>query len=417
MLPPSPSTILDHKDAGDDVIARFRYQFCNVAINALRLVSDPEWAKSVICENFEDLILERHDGRFVGIQVKTRARQLPTFKLTDSAVEKSLVRFVQLKKKFPDQFVEFQFVTNHEMWVEKDDERNLPWLISATQETPSIKHLRKNNPKKIAIERLCCASNSSTEDVIGTLIVSKCTSRREDVKTIVLSVQHALLECDQCSELQHKTVLQITEDIIHEASLASTRGNRTWVPRLYAADANFSDLFSDVALLGKKIDRLRIQQLIADRLMPTDEPLTIEGLVNSSDLPKGLSRMFQKMAAGGVETSRINHTQDLVRSFESLKIKWTLKYGRDKAHEMINDLLARTLTECVEAEVAASRDGKIYGSNQFAILKEKLDNRYVRERDTLHGCKSDHLLGAAGVLTEDCKVWWSEPFVLMDEGS
>ena len=84
-----------------------------VAINALRLLVNPDFAESIICENFEDLIIEKNDGEFVAVQVKTRARHRPQFKLTDEDVEKSLVRFMKLGVQFPGKFTAFQFVTNH----------------------------------------------------------------------------------------------------------------------------------------------------------------------------------------------------------------------------------------------------------------------------------------------------------------
>ncbi|WP_426289694.1 hypothetical protein ACN9MC_31030 [Ensifer adhaerens] len=63
ILPPAcPSVLLDLEDPGDDVIARFRYQFSHVAIQALKMVIEPKWAKAIICENFEDFIIERHSG-------------------------------------------------------------------------------------------------------------------------------------------------------------------------------------------------------------------------------------------------------------------------------------------------------------------------------------------------------------------
>ena len=77
---PSPTNVLDGNDPGDKVIARFRYQFCVATINAIRLVSQPSSAKSIVCENFEDLIIELHDGTVVAVQVKTKARDLGKIK-------------------------------------------------------------------------------------------------------------------------------------------------------------------------------------------------------------------------------------------------------------------------------------------------------------------------------------------------
>ncbi|WP_195909533.1 dsDNA nuclease domain-containing protein [Rhizobium tubonense] len=417
MLNACPSVLLDLEDPGDDVIARFRYQFSHVAIQALKMVVDPQWAKAIICENFEDFIVERHTGTFSAIQVKSRERHLSPFKLNELAVEKAIVRFVRLDLRFPGIFDEFVFVTNHEMWIEKENESNLVWLLDEIERQPTIKRLRATNPKKIAIDRLCKASGADADSVIATLSRTRCNPQKQDIKTIDRAVEHAIVECEQCSDLQHRTVLRLVDDLVAAAFHASSKGRNTFVPSLYAADVDYASVFQKAALQGKMLGREMVQAIIADRLKPVDEPLAITDLLEHSDLPVGLSRMVQKMAAGGVQLARINHVQDLVRSFEALKVRWATRYGGDKAKEMVNDLLARTLTECVEAhvEAEAAASGMSYGSSQFSLMKAKLEARYTREQATLYGCKPDHLIGAAGLLTEYCKVWWSSPFELLAE--
>lgn len=412
-----PSVLLDIEDPGDDVIARFRYQFSHVAIQALKMIVDPTWAKAIICENFEDFIIERHEGTFTAVQVKSRERHLSPFKLNEPAVEKAIVRFVRLDLRFPGIFDEFVFVTNHEMWVEKENDANLVWLLDEIERHPTIKRLRATNPKKIAIDRLCNASGAGPDSVIATLSRTRCNPQRQDIKTIDRAVEHAVVECEQCSDLQHRTVLKLVDDLVAAAFHASSKGRNTFVPALYAADVDYAAVFEEAALQGKTLKREMVQAIISDRLKPVDEPLAINDLLEHSDLPVGLSRMVQKMAAGGVQLARINHVQDLVRSFEALKVRWATRYGGDKAKEMVNDLLARTLTECIEAhvEAEAAAAGVSYGSSQFSLMKAKLEARYIREQATLYGCKTDHLIGAAGLLTEYCRLWWSSPFELLPE--
>jgi len=412
-----PSVLLDIEDPGDDVIARFRYQFSQVAIQALKMVIDPQWAKTIICENFEDFIIERHAGTFSAIQVKSRERHLSPFKLNEAAVEKAIVRFVRLDVRFPKMFDEFVFITNHEMWVEKESESNLLWLLGEIERQPTVKRLRSTNPKKIAIDRLCYASGADPDRVIATLLRTRCNPQKQDIKTIDRAVEHAVVECEQCADLQHRTVLMLVDDLVAAAFHASSKGRNTFVPSLYVADVDYASVLQEAALQGKTLSREVVQAIIAERLKPADEPLAITDLLEHSDLPVGLSRMAQKMAAGGVQLARINHVQDLVRSFEALKVRWATRYGGDKAKEIVNDLLARTLTECIEAhvEAEAAAAGASYGSSQFSLMKRNLEARYAREQATLYGCKPDHLIGAAGLLTEYCRLWWSPRFELLPE--
>ena len=410
----SPATVLDSEDPGDDTITRFKYQFCIVAINALRMVVNPDFATSIICENFEDLIVEKCDGTFDALQVKTRARHLPKFKLTDEAVEKSLIRFTKLDAQFPSKFTTFKFVTNHELWTEKKNGSNLEWVLAEIKKAPKIKGLRKTNPKRAVVERIAEAANTSSENIIETLRRTECVSRREDVTTIERAVSDAITQCPQCADLPYQTVLKLADDLVAAAFQASSKGRKTLVAKLYAVDANYEEVFAEASLEGKKINLPMVEEIIEDRLHPDEELVDIAGLVGLDGLPNGLTKMVQKMAKGGVETIRIQHMTDLVRSLEALEIRWVTRHGAEKARAMVNDLLARTLTECVEAQVEASQIGHPYGSRQYAAIKDRLETKHAREKETLNGCKIEHLMGAAGVLTEECKVWWSEKFELME---
>jgi hypothetical protein len=411
---PNPANVLDTGDPGDDTIARFKYQFCMVAINALRMIEDPDFAESIICENFEDLIIEKKDGKFVAVQVKTRARHRPQFKLTDEDVEKSLVRFMKLDVQFPGKFTEFQFVTNHELWTDKENGSNLDWFLKEIAANPKTKGLRKINPKRAAVDRLAEASVTSSEHVISVLLRTKCVSRREDVGTIERAVSDAITQCAQCADMPYQAVLKLADDLIAAAFQASSKGRNTLVAQLYAIDAKFEEVFAEASLVGKKIDRLMVKRIIEDRIKPEEELIEIAGMVNLDDLPNGLTRMVQKMAKGGVETIRIQHMTDLVRSLEALQVRWATKHGGERAKSMISDLLARTQTECVEAQVEVLQAGTPYGAKQYSAIKKRLETKHSLERGTLHGCKVEHMMGAAGVLTEECKVWWSEKFDLME---
>ena len=46
----------------------------------------------------------------------------------------------------------------------------------------------------------------------------------------------------------------------------------------------------------------------------------------------------------------------------------------------------------------------------FGVLAERLMARARDDRDQLHGCRPEHLIGAAGLLTQQCKTWWSPHF-------
>ncbi|MGY3584986.1 hypothetical protein ACVIGB_005954 [Bradyrhizobium sp. USDA 4341] len=109
----APDTVLDKTDPGADIARRFFYQHCYAAINAIRLITDPQDVAEVICENHEDILVKRPEGSFVAMQIKTRALILPPFKSSDAQVKSALVRFCTLDKTFPNAFDTFDFGITH----------------------------------------------------------------------------------------------------------------------------------------------------------------------------------------------------------------------------------------------------------------------------------------------------------------
>tara|TARA_R110001606_G_scaffold71247_9_gene163301 strand:+ start:30313 stop:30480 length:168 start_codon:yes stop_codon:yes gene_type:complete len=45
-------------------------------------------------------------------------------------------------------------------------------------------------------------------------------------------------------------------------------------------------------------------------------------------------------------------------------------------------------------------------------LRERLSERVTSQSQPLFGATEEHLVGAAGILTEECSVWWSNKFEL-----
>ena len=43
-------------------------------------------------------------------------------------------------------------------------------------------------------------------------------------------------------------------------------------------------------------------------------------------------------------------------------------------------------------------------------IRRRLKKCFEDEKDNLFGIRYEHLSGFVGLLTEECKVWWSEKF-------
>jgi hypothetical protein len=415
----SPDNVLDKADPGDDVTLRFNYQHCYAAINAIRLVTDASNLAEVICENHEDILLKLTIGRFIGSQIKTRALTSPPFKSSDPQIRSAFVKFCVLDTRFPGSFDGFDFTTNHGFWKETDSASNLPWLLDGIRERGGIRGLRNTNPLRQFVEEIAGNSGLKSSEVAATLLKTSLRGHETDIVSIRGHVRDALSECPGVKELPYFIVVQIAEAIVALAREASTKVLKGPIADLYAPGTNLANVIDDQRLSGKRISKADVLAAI-DQLRSASssyQNLDFANLITSADVPSDLVRAVRKLAVGGVQAARVTNIEDLVRSFEALFLQWTRKYGAEEATKRYNNVLGVVQFEATEAQVYAAQTVEPYGSAMYANLVDRLHVRLRRDADQLYTCRPEHLLGAAGLLTQHCKTWWSSKFDVSGEAT
>jgi len=375
----------------------------------MRLITEPAYVKAVICENYEDVLIEHYDGSFVGLQIKTRKLTLSEFKATDDAVQKSLIRFCQLEALFPGTFSSFDFTTNHWFWENAENDKNLPWLLKTLKERRTTKRLRAENPLKKFVDALVQKTGLKKEIVESALCKVILNGYAEPIDTIDMRVISAVGECPSTRKLSYAQNVKIAQEIISNALDASSKKLKDATIKLYSAGCEFSEVLDNLLLCGKTISKGDIEAII-DSLSKLSEPLKLSGIISIESLPPHLAVMIQKLDKGGLQAGRIDQMTDLVKSFEFLFIKWVKKYGAEKAQERYVDLLAKVSFDCTESQVEADTKDIPYAPQMYKLLFDRLRKRVADVHDELYGCTPEHMLGAAGVLTQQCKVWWSPKF-------
>jgi hypothetical protein len=413
----SPDSVLDKADPGDEIALRFNYQHCYAAINAIRLISDESNIAELICENHEDLLLKLPIGKFVGTQIKTRSITLPPFKCGDAQIRSALIKFCVLDRRFPLSFVSFDLTTNHSFWEEEESANNLPWMIRVIRERGGIKGLRQTNPVRQFVEALALDGDLKPIDVVATLQKTVCRGHGSDIGSIRGHVRDVLSSCPGVAELPYFTVVQIADAIIALARDASMKTLGGPTADLYALGTNLAEIVDDQLLSGKRISKADVESIISQykSMSRSYQDLDLATHITAQDVPIDLVIAVRKLAKGGVETARVTNIEDLVRSFEALLLRWTRKYGVDEATRRYNNVLGVVQFEATEAQVYATTYGEPYGSRMYGNLVSRLQTRSANDADQLHGCRPEHLLGAAGILTEKCKTWWSSKFNLSVE--
>ena len=370
--------------------------------------------RTIICENHEDVLVERPCGTFLAVQVKTRDHSQPLFHANDAQVLKSFERFCRLDERFPGRFECFEFVTNHAFWQQTDDPKNLPLILANLKKRGHVKHLRANNPIRVLVDSLIVRTGLHREKIANTLLKVKISSRQDTLQSIFQDLITAVSECPGLARQPYIVVAQIATALLTLAADASAKRLHGPVSDRYAAGSDVETVITAQLLAGKRIDRAAVLKVIKEHVEAEQnfETLNISGVVPPDELPFGTERMVLKMARGAIETVRIQNMQDLVHAFEAMYLRWVRTYGPEVAGQRYEDLLSRVKVDCVEAQVAVQEVGKPYGPAMYEALLSRLRTRCEAENESLYGCKPEHLLGAAGILTESCKTWWSTEFDL-----
>lgn len=408
----TPANTLDTNDPGDDVAQRFRYQHCCAAIYALQLIRDGANIELIVCENFEDVIVQRSDGQFIGIQIKTRDLSQHTFKASDAQIVAAFARFCDLDRKFPGSFCKFEFLTNHGFWDINETANNLPHILNTLKARGGVKGLKSTNPVRTFVTIVGKKCNLPEDQVVGALLKCSLTSKDDTIRSVERDVVEAVSECPNMGSHTLSTLQLIAEKMIKLAQNASSKALSGSILDLYDPAKDFAAVLAGQQLAGKHIRKEHIEALIEEALSANAsfETLCINEGMQLPDVPKDLAVMYEKMDRGKVQAPRVQEIENLVRSFEALYLRWARKYGAPEANRRSEDLLTLVRFDCTEARVAAESNGEPFGPAMYEALKALVEKRCSADPAKVYQCRPEHLLGAAGIVTQKCKAWWSKEF-------
>jgi hypothetical protein len=208
------------------------------------------------------------------------------------------------------------------------------------------------------------------------------------------------------------TLQLIAGKLISLAREASSKALSGSILDLHDPSKDFAQVLTDQQLAGKRIQKNIIEAIIQEALAAnvSFETLCASEGMQLPDMPKDLKVMFEKMDRGKVEAPRILEVENLVRSFEALYLRWASKHGATEANKRWEDLLSLARFDCTEARVAAEANGEPFGPVMYEQLKALVEKRCSADPSKVYRCRPEHLLGAAGIVTQKCKAWWSKEF-------
>lgn len=404
-----PDQILSHNDKGDDTLRRYDYQKVYTAIVALQLLKQNTSVDEVFCEQFEDVLVKLKNGKFVGIQVKTQELDLGEFNSGDKAIVKSLTRFVELELLFSGCFERYTIATNTGFSKTTNHHKNIHHLIKLAKEGKKEELMKARSLGKKIITQISKSCKCENDVVIDVLSKVSVHSKYASLQKAYLFLNDELSRIEPVKGQTMGVIESVSDRIyslISKASALTVNGNDVSV---FIGTESPENKQNEEIIAGKRIDKKILERIIEDEVAhPVN--LYLKDKPKILDIKKTMERLALKMDAGGISSDNVFLAKDYKYSTETHLISWLHKQTPQEADRRYNQVRLAVKTECQEAYDEEKKPDGDFGEEMLKNLRKRLRNRRIDEPDLFFQCGYEHLLGMAGILTEDCEVWWSKKF-------
>lgn len=400
------TTTLDKMDRGDDTQRRFRYQNSCACLISLKMLEDDSTYQEIYCEHFEDILLKLKTGKYAGVQIKTRDNNLGCFDIKDEAVENSISRFIKLDIQFKGLFSYFVLATNVGFY--KSDSKGLNELIkwSKTIQLSSILKSRTEFAK--LVKKLSGSiSDCSCEDVITTLSKIRTKGDMPQFNDIEDKIFSKLCALGTYGTIPPRIIkLAISRLIMKHFDASSLVYNGRMDFYVFAKDYEGDEI--QITIRSKTINKEIITSIINEVIENPEPIIKTKNPESILSIPKTTSVLERKMDKGDINIDNVTLMKDNKFATESFMTK---EYYRSNklSEEKYNQIRQIVLNEC-QASYDSFNKNSIFGLEMLNDVRNRLMERYKLDKTCFFGCTPEHLLGMAGILTEECKVWWSEKF-------
>lgn len=403
--PTSPANRLDLIDPGDETQRNFRYQHAYGVILLVAASTNVRDYVAIWCEHHEDILAERAGGTFHAHQVKTRQSEDGPWKLGDGPLRDSLKRFVRLNALFPGAIDAFYFVSNSRFF-ESNSERELTKCPLRLRDAVRTTNAPPGDPWGAVFQSLCehCECDpAAMVDVLAKLDFVLGPGR--DSFDAEVAHDH-ISTLPQCANLSATDLRGLRDELIQRVFSASSLVVNSPEKHLCPIDATDR---TNPALLAKRVlvsvveDVTRRLAHTPFRMLPQRRHLALKG----GDRKLGV--LGQKFIAAGLASSLETMEE---RTLSAERHLLTMAYRRDDIDAVMDQLESIVKGECDDASLKAKLEGSPYGLRMLVHLQNRLRQIAQEDPALVEFQPYQCLIGVAGLLTEECRVWWSDPFVI-----
>lgn len=394
-----PLSNIADPDVGDDTQRRFRYQHGYGVVLLLAALRQENDYVGVWCEHHEDLLAEKANGKYDGFQVKTLEDGL--WKTNADAFCKSIGRFAKLAESSQGQVEEFNFVSNARLFETTVPEQLhlCPGLIVA--EIKSSENLEQLNGARKGIQAISSKTLLS-EEVIYSILkkVRFVISMPLDGFESLIAHEH-LSKVEGCTGLSAgflSTIVDRMVSLVYKASsLAVSDPSRHYAPLL-----STGALAPEI--MAKRVTRETLRLAISECLSPTFRYQAGIGVLKEST-PETWTLLKRKMEHAGIGDF-FGYMHRRAISAEALMFEF------DPSTDSANQIENLVADQCDEIRLKHLNDKEPCGDKILQATIDRFEQMAKDQGSRVHHQTPEMLVGVAGLLAGDCKVWWSKPFDL-----
>jgi hypothetical protein len=398
-----PSTSEPSEDVGAETGYRFTYQDSWAATLACSLLESVAEFVEIYCEHHEDVLLKRSDGKYVGVQIKTRQLSGDPWKCKDEEVLSAIGRFVTLDTNFPNHFHKFIFATNHFFYQAKKNGNNLRHVLQQCLPSSEIPRCAKS-----LLSTLASRTGRTKPAIYSTLRKTECDDSLPKLKDCRKVLRESITRVYQpAQEAVAATIERAAEHLIANVRAASSLRHQDTLPAYLNTLSNGQQIEATNRINGKRFCASSLRVLLETQFNSTATLVPAPGPSYSEAESK--TRLEMKLNRGGFSVVSVNLAKDFAASALHRFVEWREKFGEVEALRRYNHLKILVLKDCASAYEDNRSDTDDFGRAMLASLRANL--KMIESRNVFE-CSPEHLEGCAYELTSACKVWWSKPFEL-----
>lgn len=373
-------------DPGDETARRYRYQWTWAAIACCMLLDVTQDCAEVFCEHHEDVLIKLRNGKYRGLQVKTRDSAQDPWKTNDEAVKSALSRFCSLERLYPGQFDSFRFLTNHQLFV-AGNSRDLRHVLQQIRVASIVGDLPAVTLRYVrSVAGLAGCSDHVAFTALKKVDADDSLPKLADVETRLIST---LTESwSRSAVLSYGSLNKASRRLVTECCRAASLAHQDVLPAYLpaAADPAASELSARIA--GKRFDSSRLLGVLEEGLNDTH---ALDGDPSSLVEPGGGDRglLQKKLEAGGFSAVSQNSAADLRDKADYLGFAWTRKKDMPVPNLLLIDSPTKNISDDENPELVRALYEEIYSlaverDIQFLLIDSDFVEPGVQIADMSH---------------------------------